>query len=174
MTVSYQDIPDYLFHYLLEWGDYIPSRPWGAATGAAIEHAAELGLLVGTLKNSQVVLSDFGKASAQRHFNSVLVGGDPNQHAPDSTEASPVGIDATLVERGSRYGDFVEHARITQNIKRAMQDSPNWNKLADDQKEALEMLAHKVGRILNGDPNYADSWTDIIGYARLVEKRLLP
>jgi hypothetical protein len=31
---------------------------------------------------------------------------------------------------------------------------------------------HKVARILNGDPDYADSWRDIIGYARLVEKRL--
>ena len=53
-----------------------------------------------------------------------------------------------------------------------MQDSPNWEKLDDDQREALEMTAHKIGRILNGDPNYADSWHDIIGYTRLVEARL--
>ena len=84
----------------------------------------------------------------------------------------PAGVDATLAERGSRYGSFTGHARITQNLKRAMQDSPNWDKLDDDQKEALEMAAHKIGRILNGDPNYADSWHDIIGYVRLVEARL--
>lgn len=84
----------------------------------------------------------------------------------------PTGVDATLAERGQRYGNFANHAQITQNIKRAMQDSPNWAKLADDQKEALEMTAHKIGRILNGDPNYADSWHDIIGYTRLVEARL--
>ena len=82
------------------------------------------------------------------------------------------GVDATLADRGARYGKFFDHAKITQNIKRAMQDSPNWNKLDDDQKEALEMTAHKIGRILNGDPNYADSWHDIIGYTRLVEARL--
>jgi len=35
------------------------------------------------------------------------------------------------------------------------------------------MVAHKLGRIVNGDPNYVDSWTDIIGYTRLVEKRLI-
>ena len=81
-------------------------------------------------------------------------------------------IDATLAERGTRYGTFTGHAKITQNIKRAMQDSPNWEKLDDDQREALEMTAHKIGRILNGDPNYADSWHDIIGYTRLVEARL--
>lgn len=82
-------------------------------------------------------------------------------------------IEQTLAERGSRYGSFPEHARITQNIKRAMTDSPNWASISDDQKEALEMLAHKVGRILNGDPNYHDSWHDIIGYTKLVADRLL-
>ena len=83
-----------------------------------------------------------------------------------------IGVDATLAERGTRYGTFTGHTKITQNIKRAMQDSPNWEKLDDDQREALEMTAHKIGRIMNGDPNYADSWHDIIGYTRLVEARL--
>ena len=87
-------------------------------------------------------------------------------------EPKPLPIDATLAERGQRYGSFDGHARITQNIKRAMQDSPNWEGLADDQKETLEMVAHKIGRILNGDPNYVDSWHDIIGYTKLVETRL--
>ena len=31
----------------------------------------------------------------------------------------------------------------------------------------------KIGRILNGDSDYVDSYTDIIGYVRLVEKRLI-
>lgn len=83
-------------------------------------------------------------------------------------------IDETLKERGANYGVFTEHARITQNIKRAMKDSPKWHLLADDQQEALEMAAHKIGRILNGDPNFHDSWHDIIGYIRLVETRLEP
>ena len=39
-------------------------------------------------------------------------------------------------------------------------------------KESLEMVAHKIGRILNGDPFYHDSWHDCIGYLRLIEKRL--
>ena len=82
-------------------------------------------------------------------------------------------VDTTLHERGSRYGAFTEHARITQALKRAMMDSPNWSRLADDQREALEMVAHKAGRILNGDPDYIDSWHDIIGYTRLVEVRLM-
>lgn len=81
-------------------------------------------------------------------------------------------IHDTLAERGKRYGEFVEHARITQNIKRAMLASPNWATLPDDMKEALEMVAHKLGRILNGDPYYDDSWVDVIGYTQLVLDRL--
>lgn len=83
-------------------------------------------------------------------------------------------ISDTLEERGMRYGKFSEHARITQAIKAAMQDSPNWNRLSPDMKETLEMIAHKAGRILNGDPNYHDSWHDIIGYTKLVADRLEP
>jgi hypothetical protein len=44
--------------------------------------------------------------------------------------------------------------------------------LDNDQIEALEMIFSKLARILNGDPNYADSWIDIAGYATLVADRL--
>lgn len=82
-------------------------------------------------------------------------------------------IDTTLAERGVRYGEFNQHAAVTQSMKLAMTATRNWATLPSDMKEALEMVAHKIGRILNGDPNYIDSWTDIIGYTRLVEKRLI-
>jgi len=88
--------------------------------------------------------------------------------------ATTTGIDATLEQRGTKYGDFNEHAHITQAIKAAMRDSPNWAKLPPQMKEAMEMVAHKFGRILNGDPNFHDSWHDCIGYLRLVEKDLKP
>ena len=83
-----------------------------------------------------------------------------------------VEIEETLKERGDRYGSFYEHARITQNIKRAMIDSKNWTDLSDDKRETLEMIAHKIGRILNGDPEFKDSWHDIIGYTKLIERTL--
>ena len=81
-------------------------------------------------------------------------------------------IQDTLDQRGLRYGEFIGHARITQAIKQAMQDSPNWTKLTEDKRECLEMVAHKIGRILNGDPEFKDSWHDIIGYVKLVENTL--
>lgn len=77
-----------------------------------------------------------------------------------------------LEERGSRYGTFADHAAICQALKDVMHSTPGWQGLAPDQKEALEMNAHKTARILNGDPNYKDSWDDIIGYTKLVADRL--
>lgn len=92
--------------------------------------------------------------------------------AKNKSQPQQQSITDILTERGSNYGSFDEHARITQNIKNAMKDSPNWNKLSPAQKESLEMIAHKIGRILNGDPNYLDSWVDIEGYTHLVVKLL--
>jgi len=79
---------------------------------------------------------------------------------------------ATLKERGSRHGDFAEHGNYSQAIKLVIHGSPNWTILTGYQKEALEMIAHKIARILSGDPDYADNWHDIAGYAKLVDDRL--
>jgi hypothetical protein len=81
---------------------------------------------------------------------------------------------AILAERGSRYGRFTDHSSVTQRLKTVMRNhmAGKWDRLADDQKEAIEMIAHKLGRIANGDPDYADSWVDIAGYAKLVADRL--
>lgn len=87
-----------------------------------------------------------------------------------ATKPSP--IQEILEERGSRYGSFSGHALITQRLKAAMKDSPNWPTLTDSQKETLEMVAHKIGRILNGDPDYLDSWVDIVGYTQLIIDQL--
>jgi hypothetical protein len=87
---------------------------------------------------------------------------------------TPTVIDAVLAERGSRYGVFTGHARITQGLKNIISEELRRQDkvLADDQLEALDMITHKIGRIVNGDPNYADSWVDIAGYAKLVADRL--
>ncbi len=82
------------------------------------------------------------------------------------------GIDATVEERGNRYGTFKDGADIMQELKSVMRSTPNWSQLTPSQREALEMIQHKVGRILNGDPNYTDSWHDIKGYAHLIEEEL--
>lgn len=80
--------------------------------------------------------------------------------------------DALLAERGQTHGDFADHARITRNIKDAMIQESGWPRLNDMQKESLDMIAHKIGRILAGNPDFADHWDDIAGYARLISQRV--
>jgi len=88
-------------------------------------------------------------------------------------------VDNILDERGKRYGSFMGHATVSQNIQSAILvgfiNSQNVSSISDideDMAEALFMIAHKIGRIVNGDPWYADSWLDIAGYAKLVADRL--
>jgi hypothetical protein len=81
-------------------------------------------------------------------------------------------VSDTLAERGARYGEFADHAHISQALKNILFDAKPRHALGDDMVEALEMIAHKLARICNGDPTYSDSWTDIAGYAELVAARL--
>lgn len=81
-------------------------------------------------------------------------------------------VDQILQERGERYGSFIDNATTCQALKKVLHMNENWHHLAYDQREALDMICHKIARIMNGDPNYVDSWADIAGYATLVANRL--
>lgn len=85
-----------------------------------------------------------------------------------------IDVGSVLDERGERYGKFKDHAELSQTLKMVVYDRVTERSLvmADDQKEALEMICHKIARIINGDPDYVDSWVDIAGYAQLVADRL--
>lgn len=81
-------------------------------------------------------------------------------------------VQALIAERGSRYGKFADGAEIMRDLKHVMHEVDGWNNLTASQKEALDMIQHKIGRILNGDPTYDDNWKDIAGYATLVAEEL--
>lgn len=83
-------------------------------------------------------------------------------------------IRETLADREQSYGRFFGHATIAQELKQVLFESigRKWVDMAPDQREALEMILHKIARIANGNPDYVDSWHDIAGYATLVANRL--
>ena len=81
-------------------------------------------------------------------------------------------INETLEKRKNEYGEYSGQATLSQSLKNIMRDSKNWDNLSPDKKESLDMIVHKIARILNGNPNYKDNWHDIIGYAKLIENTL--
>ena len=81
-------------------------------------------------------------------------------------------INQTLEQRGSRYGKFKDVAATTYALQEILRSASNYERMADDQIIALDMICNKIARIVNGDPNYIDNWHDISGYATLVEQEL--
>lgn len=96
----------------------------------------------------------------------------PDPRMPDF--AFKDNVDKTLDARALNYGTFKDGAALMQSIKRTMaaHAATHGKTFADDQWEALEMIVHKIGRIVNGNPDVTDHWVDIAGYATLIADRL--
>jgi len=89
-------------------------------------------------------------------------------------EADQTDVDTVLDERAKDYGKFIEGAEIMQMLKRLVHNyiEKRGTPLAFDQREAIDMMIHKLGRVINGNPDKVDHWVDIAGYATLVADRL--
>lgn len=95
-------------------------------------------------------------------------------HDSGTVDLDPASTALLLTDRGHTYGKFKDRAAVTQDIKRAMARHAHaiGKTFSDSQWQALEMIAEKMGRIVNGDPSYVDNWRDIAGYAQLVADEL--
>lgn len=93
------------------------------------------------------------------------------------TSTLAIGTTEGLIEtRGQTHGDYSNTSKYIQQLKtiaygayfeRRQRNQPA---LTSQQKESLEMILHKCGRILSGDASFADHWADIAGYALLANK----
>jgi len=72
-----------------------------------------------------------------------------------------------IESREDSHGDYQVQAALSQAQKELFRASPGWERLAPHQRETLDMICVKMSRILNGDPNTADHWLDMAGYATL-------
>jgi hypothetical protein len=86
-------------------------------------------------------------------------------------------IEQILEERGNNYGEFSNHAALSQTLKNTIMQhyfivhgGDQATPLPAFMVEAISMIAHKLARIANGNPFYDDSWKDISGYAELAVK----
>jgi hypothetical protein len=83
-----------------------------------------------------------------------------------------VKIEQLIAERENTHGDYRVNAATAQAIKSIFRDAPNWVRLSTSERESLDQIACKIGRIMCGDPGHTDSWRDIAGYATLVTQQL--
>lgn len=79
-----------------------------------------------------------------------------------------------LKERGKTHGDYSDHATLTQLFKlhTALALRRQKKVLSAEHQEALDMIFHKIGRIVAGDPNVEDHWKDLSGYSELARKSI--
>ena len=80
-------------------------------------------------------------------------------------------IQETLAQRQETHGDFKHNAAASQALKRCVEEHIGVT-MTDVQIEALHNICQKIARIITANPNHADSWHDIAGYAGLIDKRL--
>jgi hypothetical protein len=79
-------------------------------------------------------------------------------------------IEETLKDRGLIYGNYETLATTAQQLKDVVRMGANYHSLSMPMKESVDMICHKIARIVNGGhPQELDHWHDIAGYAKLVE-----
>lgn len=81
-------------------------------------------------------------------------------------------IHKIISERAKNYGDFREQAKLAIDLKDIIRHGRSYEFMPSYMKESLDMICHKIARIVNGDPRYPDSWVDLVGYAQLARDRL--
>lgn len=80
-------------------------------------------------------------------------------------------INKTLAERGSKYGDFTDNARISEGLMDLLRREEGYQNLRPIHRAALNVITQKMARIVNGDPEYLDNWHDMEGYSKLAYDR---
>jgi hypothetical protein len=72
-------------------------------------------------------------------------------------------------ERRKTHGEWADTARIANLLKQVLHGEIDRldAELGAARTEALGQIMFKIARIISGDPNHADHWLDIAGYALL-------
>ena len=114
---------------------------------------------------------------SEETFIEAAVAASQGKNKPMPTpkpEPEVSGVGKVLDTRAEQYGSFMQSADTVIRIKSIMHNAVARNEvhLYPDQLQALDMIATKISRIVHGNPNHTDSWTDIAGYATLVADRL--
>jgi hypothetical protein len=71
-----------------------------------------------------------------------------------------------IPNRDEQHGGMEAVGSLSQSLKIPIHHGTNWYLLTPGEQEALDMIAHKIARILSGsDPHDPEHWEDVAGYA---------
>jgi hypothetical protein len=77
----------------------------------------------------------------------------------------PFAMTTDIPNRDHQHGGMDAVGEVSQTIKDAIRTGRNWPRLSRGRREALDMLAHKIARVLSGaDPHDPQHWEDLAGY----------
>ena len=77
-----------------------------------------------------------------------------------------------LDERAKTHGDFTDNAEIAQRLKAVIYSGRHYQTLTLVEREALDMICHKMARAVSAEKYHQDNYVDIAGYATLVVERV--
>lgn len=77
-------------------------------------------------------------------------------------------VESIISDRAKTHGDFRDVARVSQEMKDVARSGPNWATMPAYVCEEVDMILHKLARVLCGDPLFLDHHDDIAGYATRV------
>jgi hypothetical protein len=77
-----------------------------------------------------------------------------------------------VATRPTTHGDFTDVADFQQQVIELAMTKPSWKNLSRVQRSCLGEIAHKMGRIVSGNPDFPDHWDDISGYGHLASDRI--
>ena len=77
-------------------------------------------------------------------------------------------IKKVLKQREEVHGDYVAHSLLSQKLKDSVRLHEGFASLSYNQKESIDMILHKISRVVNSRVDEIDNWVDICGYAQLI------
>lgn len=77
-----------------------------------------------------------------------------------------------LDERKKTHGDFTDNAYMAQALKTIIRAGKYYGIRTEVEKEAIDMICHKLARAVSAEYYHQDNYVDIAGYATLVVERV--
>ena len=88
----------------------------------------------------------------------------------------PNAVDIRLVirSREAAHGDLAVYASLLRRFQEVARDGPNWSKVGDTHKVAIDEMLRALTGALCGDPDLRDHYDTLSGYATSAAERLVP